>query len=174
MSAHTCLCESCMCRRSCTHSVHTHTQTRAHKHLSDHACVIPACAEEAGQAGLTRGGSRGPSNTQSLDQDTRPDLQHVQGRGGPNGSVVSGKHVQKKLHTFSTHTYTNVQRCGGPNGQVVSGKEIRVVRNHTCIRMYGVYTVCLTEELPNIRSYTVIIHGFGQPYPSMYILTQTN
>ena len=30
--------------------------------------------------------------------------------------------------------------------------------------IYGVYTVFLAGESPNIRSYTVYIYGFGQPY----------
>ena len=29
--------------------------------------------------------------------------------------------------------------------------------------IYGVYTVFLAGESPNIRSYTVYIYGFGQP-----------
>jgi hypothetical protein len=32
------------------------------------------------------------------------------------------------------------------------------------IYIYGVYTVILAGESPNIRSYTVCIYGFGQPY----------
>jgi hypothetical protein len=30
--------------------------------------------------------------------------------------------------------------------------------------IYGVYTVFLAGKSPNIRSYTVYIYGFGQPY----------
>jgi len=40
----------------------------------------------------------------------------------------------------------------------------RVGHNHTYIRIYDVYTVFLAGKLPYIRSYTVYIHGSGQPY----------
>ena len=42
----------------------------------------------------------------------------------------------------------------------------RVRRNHTYIRIYGVYTVILAVKLPYIRSYTVFMYGYGQPYPT--------
>jgi hypothetical protein len=40
----------------------------------------------------------------------------------------------------------------------------KVGHNHTHVRIYGVYMVFLIGELPYIRSYTVYIHGSGQPY----------
>jgi hypothetical protein len=48
-------------------------------------------------------------------------------------------------------------------------------QNHICT--YGVYTVFLVEKLPNIRSYTVHIHAYGQQciyarfWPTVYIYT---
>jgi hypothetical protein len=39
---------------------------------------------------------------------------------------------------------------------------VRVGQNH--IPIYGVYTVCLAGNSPNIRSNTVLIYGSGQPY----------
>jgi len=41
---------------------------------------------------------------------------------------------------------------------------LRVGHNHTCIGIYGVHTVFIAGKSPYIRSYTVCIYGFGQPY----------
>jgi len=54
----------------------------------------------------------------------------------------------------------------------------RVGQNHTLIGIYGVYTVIfavfLAGKSPYIRSYTLCIYGFGQPYvyvPKKLLLT---
>ena len=43
----------------------------------------------------------------------------------------------------------------------------RVGQNHTLIGIYGVHTVFLAGKSPYIRSYTVQIYNYGQPYLSV-------
>jgi len=42
-------------------------------------------------------------------------------------------------------------------------------QNHTFIGIYGVYMVFLAGKSPYIRSYTVQIYGYGQPYVCVWM-----
>jgi len=47
----------------------------------------------------------------------------------------------------------------------------RVGQNHTFIGIYGVFTVFLAGKSPYIRSYTVYVYGFGEPYVGCTMVT---